>query len=88
MRQLPLSPIPPLKKKQQHCAAKWGSTLMNNHEKFPLEKDLQGRPVLHLEFNGCKVEAVFACDPNPKIEERFKRTLMDSYLAFLNSANL
>lgn len=61
---------------------------MNNHEKFPLEKDLQGCPVLHLEFNGCKVEAVFACDPNPKIEERFKRTLMDSYLAFLNSANL
>ncbi len=24
MRQLPLSPIPPLKKKQQHCAAKMG----------------------------------------------------------------
>ena len=24
MRQLPLSPIPPLKKKQQHCVAKMG----------------------------------------------------------------
>ena len=24
MRQSPLSPIPPLKKKQQHCAAKMG----------------------------------------------------------------
>lgn len=88
MRQLPLSPIPPLKRNSSIVLPKWGSTLMNNHEKFPLEKDLQGRPVLHLEFNGCKVEAVFACDPNPKIEERFKRTLMDSYLAFLNSANL
>lgn len=54
---------------------------MDNHEKFSLEKDLQGRSVLHLEFNGCKMEVVFACDSNPKIEERFKRTLMDSYLA-------
>lgn len=61
---------------------------MDNHEKFSLEKDLQGRSVLHLEVNGCKMEAVFACDSNPKIEERFKRTLMDSYLASIDSANL
>lgn len=61
---------------------------MDNHEKFSLEKDLQGRSVLHLEFNGCKMEAVFACDSNPKIEERFKRTLMGSYLASMDSANL
>lgn len=61
---------------------------MDNHEKFSLEKDLQGHSVIHLEFNGCKVEAFFACDSNPKIEERLKRTLMDSYLASLNFANL
>lgn len=61
---------------------------MDNHEKFSLKKGLQGRSVLHLEFNGCKMEAVFACDSNPKIEERFKRTLMDSYLASMDSANL
>lgn len=61
---------------------------MDNHEKFSPEKDLQGRSVLHLEFNGCKMEVVFACDSNPKIEERFKRTLMDSYLASMESANL
>ena len=63
---------------------------MDNHEKFSLEKDLQGRSVLHLEFNGWEGggEAVFACDSNPKIEERFKRTLMDSYLASIDSANL
>ncbi len=61
---------------------------MDNQEKFSLERGLQGHPVLHLEFNGCKVEAVFACDTNPKIEERFKRALMDSYLASIDSANL